>query len=126
MPGQILNCGCNSFEEIGILGGRINFTHNENAKKWSVGSLEQDPILNKTLETANTTLNITTFNVRTLKAEEKLDSFEKQLSEIKWEVVGLAEVEITREGFVEKRTGNILYQIGKKKRSQTSMRNWHT
>ena len=62
----------------------------------------------KILETGNTTLKVSTYTVRTVRVE-KIASLKELLSEIKWDVVGTAEIKKTGEG-LPKRTGrNILY-----------------
>ena len=48
----------------------------------------------------------------TLRAEERLDSVEYQLKEIKWDVIGTMEMRIKGEGLVRRKSGNILYLKG--------------
>ncbi|XP_047989820.1 uncharacterized protein LOC125229086 [Leguminivora glycinivorella] len=56
-------------------------------------------------------LNVLTYNVRTLKNEERLIELEHALKEVKWDVVGLSEVRRDGEQIIE-REDNVFYHFG--------------
>ena len=57
-------------------------------------------------------LNLATFNARTLSSEGSLAVLLEELSDIKWDIIGLSEVRRTGEGFVELNSGHILCYRG--------------
>ena len=59
------------------------------------------------------TLNICTYNVRTLRTEESLESLMENLNGFKWDVIGLAETKREGEGVIELKRGDWLYNRGK-------------
>ena len=58
-------------------------------------------------------LNICTYNVRTLRTEESLESLLDELEGFKWDVIGLAETKRRGEGLTELKGGTWLYNRGK-------------
>lgn len=60
------------------------------------------------------TFFIGTYNVRSLKSEDRLEEMEEELRDIKWNIIGLAEVRRSGEGSVKLRSGNILFYGGSK------------
>eukprot|EP00057_Strongylocentrotus_purpuratus_P009229 XP_011663703.1 PREDICTED: uncharacterized protein LOC105438068 [Strongylocentrotus purpuratus] len=58
-------------------------------------------------------LNICTYNVRTLRTEESLESLLDELEGFKWDVIGLAETKRQGEGLTELKGGTWLYNRGK-------------
>jgi endonuclease/exonuclease/phosphatase family metal-dependent hydrolase len=60
-----------------------------------------------------TTINLCTYNVRTLKAEEKLENLLEDREDFKWDVVGLAETKREEEGLIELKGGSWLFNHGK-------------
>ena len=54
-------------------------------------------------------MNICTYNVRTLMADEKLKELEYEIDSIKWDIVGLGEVRRKDERKIQLNSGNILF-----------------
>ena len=60
-------------------------------------------------------MNILHYNCRGLASEERLQEFENALQEIKWDIVGLAEVRREGENLIKRRNGNYFYFYGETK-----------
>ena len=76
------------------------------------GSCEIDEC-NKPGQNGKTEINICTYNVRTLRNEENVESLLEELDGFKWDIVGLAETKIHGEGLTELKGGVWLYNRGK-------------
>lgn len=55
-------------------------------------------------------LYLATYNIRTMRLEEHLESLEKELRSIKWDVVGISETRIGGEASSILKSGHLLYQ----------------
>lgn len=60
------------------------------------------------------TLSISTYNVRTLRTQAKIEELEHELeaTDFKWDIIGLAETRRKGEQLVQLDSGNVLYTIG--------------
>lgn len=54
-------------------------------------------------------LDLATYNVRTLRTDEKIVELEEELSRLRWDIVGLSEVRREGEDTITLRSGNLLY-----------------
>ena len=63
------------------------------------------------------TLHICTYNVRTLKGQEKEEELEQELLNFKWEIVGLAETRRKGVQLEQLPSGHVLYTRGEEERS---------
>ena len=64
----------------------------------------------------HTYLNIYTYNTRTLRTEEVLETLMDELKEFKWDVIGLAETKREGQGIEELQGGIWLHNHGKNRR----------
>ena len=67
------------------------------------------------------TLNICTYNVRTLMADEKLKELEHEIDNIKWDIVGLGEVRRKDERKIQLSSGNILFWKGSTNKNEAGV-----
>ncbi|XP_072022386.1 craniofacial development protein 2-like [Amphiura filiformis] len=70
-------------------------------------------VIDKGHKDGQTTLNICTYNTRTLKTDESLESLLDELQNFKWDIIGLCETKREGEGVVELQGGAWLYNQGK-------------
>ena len=59
------------------------------------------------------TIHLCTYNVRTLKDEDKLDSLLEELEDFKWSIIGLAETKRRGVDLIELKGGSWLYNQGR-------------
>lgn len=59
-----------------------------------------------------TTLYAATYNTRTLSSDEKLNEFELEIQNIKWDVIGLSETKRKGEELLYLKSGHALYYVG--------------
>ena len=59
------------------------------------------------------TIHLCTYNVRTMKNDEKIESLLEELANFKWDVIGLSETKREGQGLVEIKGGSWLYNCGK-------------
>ena len=59
-----------------------------------------------------TKLFIATYNTRTLRHEERIESLEEQLKEIKWDIIGISEKRKKGECLAERKNGHLIYNMG--------------
>ena len=57
-------------------------------------------------------LNIGTYNVRTLSSDVQILNLEKELENIKWDIVGISEARRPGENLLELKSGHLLYSMG--------------
>ena len=57
-------------------------------------------------------LNVCTYNVRTLKDPEKEEELEQELTDFKWDIIGLSETRKKGEQLKQLQSGHVLYTIG--------------
>eukprot|EP00794_Sanderia_malayensis_P008020 gene8020-8879_t len=67
------------------------------------------------------TINICTYNTRSLLSNERLLELETELETIKWDIVGLGEVRRRGEGLVELQSGTMFYYKGRDNDSNTGV-----
>jgi len=53
---------------------------------------------------------IATYNIRTMRLEEHLTSLERELENIKWDILGISETRLTGEATTTLRSGHVLFQ----------------
>ncbi|KAL3287171.1 hypothetical protein HHI36_001650 [Cryptolaemus montrouzieri] len=59
---------------------------------------------------SKTSLNVSTFNIRTLKSEDRLVELEEELQHIKWDILGLCETRLPGEKCTTLKSGHLMYQ----------------
>ncbi|KAK4874513.1 hypothetical protein RN001_013873 [Aquatica leii] len=62
--------------------------------------------------------NIVTFNIRTLRDEEKLIELEAEIKKIKWTIIGLAEVRRTGEQCIKLKSRHVLFSKGREDKKE--------
>lgn len=56
------------------------------------------------------TVHIASYNIRTMRAEEHLTNLEKELKNIKWDVLGISETRLSGEAITILKSGHLLFQ----------------
>ncbi|CAF4172261.1 unnamed protein product, partial [Rotaria magnacalcarata] len=57
-------------------------------------------------------MHICTYNIRTFREEEKRKEFEEEISQIKWDIIGLCETKCKGEHLTKLKSGHTLYTCG--------------
>lgn len=68
-----------------------------------------------------TTLRVSTYNVKTLLSDDRLDQLQIELAKIQWDIVGLAEVRRRGENLMCLPSGHTLYYKGQEQISQAGV-----
>ena len=68
---------------------------------------------------STTTLNVCTYNTRTLRTDDDLNRLMEDLEHIKWDVVGISETKREGEGLIELPSGHQIYEVGKTEENKT-------
>ena len=76
------------------------------------GQNDQNEVGRNGKEKSLTKLFIATYNVRTLQHEERLESLEEQLKEIKWDIIGISEMRRKGECLAKRKNGHLIYNVG--------------
>ena len=69
-----------------------------------------------------TKLFIATYNTRTLQHEERIESLEDQLKEIKWDIIGISEMRKKGECLAKRRNGHLIYNMGNNNEAKNGVR----
>ncbi|XP_072392084.1 uncharacterized protein [Diabrotica undecimpunctata] len=69
----------------------------------------------KSLKT--TPLNIAPLNIKSLRKDEKVYELEEDIKDLKWDIIGLAEVKRKGEEFITLESDNVLYYKGREEQS---------
>lgn len=86
-------------------------SHTEDNSGRLVDSAEdKKSILPRKANKVSTKLYVASYNIRTMSTPERLEHLEKELEDIKWDILGLCETTLQEEKSTLLRSGHLLYQ----------------